>query len=64
MAVLPAKTVTVEKVFRARCHLAGCPEERGPERVTFAEASADRQVHLDTHRTRLIDNPAFTLDGE
>lgn len=41
------KDVTVDKLFRARCHR--CPWT-GQERRVFADASADRQVHLDVHR--------------
>jgi len=44
-----AKDVTVEKVFRARCHLPGCGWT-GPDRAAFAEAGDDRSGHLTWHR--------------
>lgn len=44
---LPARTVTVVKTWHAACSL--CPDWRGPDRATFADAGGDRQQHLDQH---------------
>jgi hypothetical protein len=47
MAGLPANTVAVVKAFHAACKL--CPDWRGPDRATFADAGQDRQRHLGWH---------------
>jgi hypothetical protein len=44
-----AKDVSVEKIFRARCHLSGCEAWRGDEYPDFQGANADRQAHLTWH---------------
>jgi len=44
-----AKDVSVEKIFRARCHLPGCEAWRGGEYPDFQGANADRQAHLTWH---------------
>jgi len=44
-----AKDASVEKIFRARCHLPGCEAWRGDEHADFQGANADRQAHLTWH---------------
>lgn len=56
--LFPAKSVTVEKIFRARCNIPGCPwHPRNPwhpgEHATFADAAAERQQHLDWHARQI-----------
>ncbi len=52
MPSLPARTVQVIKTWHAVCAL--CPDWAGPDRATFADASADRQQHLDGHAEPVI----------
>ncbi len=46
---IPAKAVTVDKLFRAHCHLVGCTWQ-GTAWPAFDYASRERQGHLDWHR--------------
>ncbi len=48
------KDVTVDKLFRARCHLPGCGW-MGAEHATFADANAERQAHITGHRLAMED---------
>jgi hypothetical protein len=49
MAEIRANAVSVDKLFRARCHLDDCLWT-GSEHVTFQDANAERQAHLTQHR--------------
>lgn len=53
LSSLPARTVTVVRAFHAACAL--CPDWRGPDRATFADAGGDRQQHLDQHNADSTD---------
>lgn len=50
-----AKSVVIDKIFRAHCNIPGCvwkirsPGWRPGEYATHAEANADRQKHIDWH---------------
>ncbi len=48
MTAVSAKSVSVEKLFRARCHLPGCGWTGG-EHATYQDANTDRQAHLNQH---------------
>jgi len=49
VAEIRANAVSVDKVFRARCHLPGCGWA-GAEHATYQDANAERQGHLTWHR--------------
>ena len=54
MTEVHAKDVTVDKLYRARCHLHPCGW-MGTERGTFAAANAEREAHITIHRLALDD---------
>ena len=54
MAEIRAKDVTVEKLFRACCHIDGCTW-LGASYFTFACASAERLAHITRHRLAAAD---------
>lgn len=45
--LFPAKTVTVDKIFRPRCTFC---QWKGEERSTWAAANTEREQHLTWHR--------------
>lgn len=48
MTAVRAKSVSVEKLFRARCHVPGCGWA-GAEHATYQDANDERLAHLNWH---------------
>ena len=49
MSEIRGNAVSVGKLFRARCHLAGCGWT-GTQQATYQDANTERQDHLTWHR--------------
>jgi hypothetical protein len=49
MTEIRANAVSVEKIFRARCHVLGCGWTGG-EHATYQDANTERLAHLTSHR--------------
>ena len=48
MTAISAKSVSVDKLFRARCHVPGCGWT-GCEHATYQDANTERLAHLNQH---------------